>query len=315
MNILALIFPVIAVTAIGYALARSEFVNKSQLDGLSKITFNILMPSFLFVTMATSNLAEQFEPDIMFAFYLPVLGFYITLMAYHYYFAKTDRKQLGTAAVYAMGNTYSNVVLLGLPVVLSALGPDYATYVFLILSAHGIIMIGFTNFCGAFNQSSKTANTSKLSSTIKNLWHMISNPVLASIIGGMLYNVLGLGLNDTIKDTLTLLGKPGITCALIILGSSLHFYAIKGHRLQIAWLSLVKLILLPLSVYLSATYLFELEKTLVAVVVILSASPTGVNAYLVACTVQKHQALVASTVVVTTVLCMFSMIGWLWLLL
>ena len=143
---------------------------------------------------------------------------------------------------------------------------------------------------------------------------MISNPVLASIVGGMLYNVMGFGLNDTIKDTLTLLGKPGITCALIILGSSLHFYNVKGHRLQIAWLSLVKLILLPLSVYLSATYLFELEKALVAVMVILSASPTGVNAYLVACTVQKHQALVASTVVVTTVLCMFSMIGWLWVL-
>lgn len=315
MNILTLIFPVIAVTAIGYSLARSEFVNKTQLDGLSKVTFNLLMPSFLFVTMATSNLAEQFDADIMFAFYLPVLSFYALLMFYHYWFAPQDSKQLGAAAVYAMGNTYSNVVLLGLPVILSALGPDYASYVFLILSAHGIIMIGFTNFCGALSTQDKAEHHSIFRNTLNNLWRMISNPVLASIVGGMLYNVAGFSLNDTVKDTLTLLGKPGITCALIILGSSLHFYTIKGQRLQIAWLTLVKLILLPLSVYLSATYLFELEPALRAVVVILAASPTGVNAYLVACNVQKHQALVASTVVVTTVLCMFSMIGWLWVVL
>lgn len=315
MNILAIIFPVIAVTLIGYSLARSEFVNKSQLDGLSKITFNLLMPSFLFVTMATSNIAEQFDADVLLAFYLPVLSFYAILMAYHYWFAKQDNKQLGAAAVYAMGNTYSNVVLLGLPVILSALGPDYAGYVFLILSVHGIIMIGFTNLCGAFNGQAKSTEATLIKSTLSNLWRMISNPILASIVGGMLYNVSGFGLHDTIKDTLTLLGKPGITCALLILGSSLHFYSVKGQRLQIAWLTAVKLVLLPLCVYLSATYLFALDPTLRAVVVILSASPTGVNAYLVACSVQKHQALVASTVVVTTVLCMFSMIGWLWIVL
>jgi len=100
-----------------------------------------------------------------------------------------------------------------------------------------------------------------------------------------------------------------------VLGSSLHYYSVKGQIGQITALSVTKLILLPLSVYLSARYLFELDQTLTAVVVLLAASPTGVNAYLVACTVDKHQALIASTVVVTTVMCMFSISGWLWFLL
>ena len=284
------------------------------------------MPSFLFVTMATSNISEQFNLNIMLAFYLPVLSFYLLLLAYHYHFAPQHKQQLGSAAVYAMGNTYSNVVLLGLPVTLSALGAQYAAYVFLILSVHGIIMIGFTNFCGAFNpehsnpehsnpkhSNPKHSNQQAPAPTtaLSKIWRMISNPILASIAGGMLYNLLGFGLHHTIKDTLTLLGKPGITCALLILGSSLHFYSVKGQRKQIAATTIVKLVLLPFAVYLSATYLFDLTADLRAVVVILSASPTGVNAYLVASSVNKHQALVASTVVITTVLCMFSMAAWL----
>lgn len=315
MNVFAIILPIIFVTFTGYLCTRLNYVSREQVNGLSKLTFNILMPSFLFVTMATTKLSELFDIKVMAAFYLPVLSIYALTMAYHFYLANNERKKIGAAAVFAMGNTYSNVVLLGLPVIFSALGEQYAAYVFLVLSVHGLVMIGFTSFCGSFDNQQQNSNDSKLLTLGKKLGNMLSNPVLASIFGGMLYNLAGFGLEPTLAASLHLLGKPGISCALLILGSSLHYYSVKGKIGQIATLTLVKLVLLPLSVYFSATYLFELEPVLVAVVVLLAASPTGVNAYLVACTVNQHQALVASTVVVTTVMCMFTISGWLLFLL
>ena len=46
--------------------------------------------------------------------------------------------------------------------------------------------------------------------------------------------------------------------------------------------------------------------------VILSASPTGVNAYLVAKQQAKHQETIAGTVVTTTLLSIITLPLWLW---
>lgn len=256
--------------------------------------------------MATKPIAEVFNIQVIGAFYLPVIATYTLMMAIHYFFAANHSRSAGPSAVYAMGNTYSNVVLLGLPVVMAGLGEALVPHVFMILSFHGLIMIGFTSFCGTFNQ-----DVSEKVPFHKKLMKMASNPILASIFGGMLYNIAGFTIQDDLAAALNMLGSPGITCALIVLGSSLHYYSVKGKVLHIATLTMVKLLIMPLCVWLSATYLFELNKQLTALVVLLSASPTGVNAYMVATSQQKHESLIASTVVVTTILCMFTMSGWL----
>ncbi len=328
MNVFSIIFPVISVTVLGYALARFEFLSKIQINGLSKLTFTLLMPAFLFVTMATTPISEVFNPKVIGAFYLPVLCLYALAMLYYYWFAKENPRNISAAAVFAMGNTYSNVVLLGLPVTMAALGEAMAAHVFMVLSFHGIVMIGFTSFCGTFSSQETSQEASQETSQLesvnpnkpknsmgKRLLKLASNPVLASIVGGMLYNVVGFSLHADIQASLRLMGKPGITLALIVLGSSLHYYSVKGKMGQIAALSLIKLLLLPFLMWLSATYVFDLSKELTAVVVILSASPTGINAYLVASEQKQLEALTASTVVVTTVLCMFTISGWLMFLL
>ncbi|MFT7567578.1 MAG: malonate transporter, partial [Pseudoalteromonas distincta] len=51
------------------------------------------------------------------------------------------------------------------------------------------------------------------------------------------------------------------------------------------------------------------------VLVLLSASPVGVNAYLIACQLKQHQATLAGTVVLSTILCMLSFSFWLAILL
>lgn len=322
MNVFSIIFPLIAVTGLGYSCARWRYLSRAQIDGLSKLTFNLLMPAFLFVTMCTTPISQLFDGKVLGAFYLPVISLYLLSLTYHYVLSRQQPRHLTSAAVFAMGSTYSNVVLLGLPVVFTALGEALVGHVFMILSLHSILMIGFTNLCHSFSHSNvaeiTSENSHKLSSLfnfINKLMKLFKNPILASIVGGMLFNLAGFSLPPVVADSLRLIGKPGITCALLVLGSSLHYYSVKGKVGQIATLTVLKLIMLPFCVWLSASYVFDLSNQLTALVVILSASPTGVNAYLVATGVKQHQALIASTVVITTVLCMFTMAGWLMFLL
>jgi len=58
-------------------------------------------------------------------------------------------------------------------------------------------------------------------------------------------------------------------------------------------------------------YIVDLDEEILAVTVLLSASPLGVNAYLIAVQLKQHQATLASTVVLSTVLSVISFSFWL----
>ena len=118
-----------------------------------------------------------------------------------------------------------------------------------------------------------------------------------------------------VNDALVLIGKPAITLALFVLGASLAFYQVKSELKFISVATIIKLIILPSLVYVAAEYIFNLEILVIQVLVMMSACPTGVNAYLVAKIQGKHQDTVASTVVLSTLISVVTIPLWLGFLL
>ena len=62
---------------------------------------------------------------------------------------------------------------------------------------------------------------------------------------------------------------------------------------------------------LASRFIFNLEPLVVTVLVILSACPTGVNAYLIAANHQQHQETIAGTVVLSTLISVITIPLWL----
>jgi predicted permease len=81
---------------------------------------------------------------------------------------------------------------------------------------------------------------------------------------------------------LDLLGEAGIPTALVALGLTLASYSLKGQWRGILTLMTLKMLLLPVVVWLIARYLVGLEPFWTEVVLVLAAMPTGANAYLFA---------------------------------
>jgi malonate transporter len=73
MAIVSIIFPLIFMVALGYALTRAGVFNKEHIAGLSKFTFYVSILAFLFINMLVSPLAQSIDPFALLAFYLPVL--------------------------------------------------------------------------------------------------------------------------------------------------------------------------------------------------------------------------------------------------
>ncbi|NMP31089.1 AEC family transporter [Thalassotalea sp. M1531] len=308
MNIIPIISPLIFLALLGFVIAKKSWLSEQQLAGLIKATFAIFIPAFLFYRMATADLDSQLNIHLFSSFYLPVLICFALGFIVNHFWHSEHKKNKAASAVFALGSSYSNNVIVGLPVLLLLIGDKALPIIFLIVTFHSAMLFALT---------SAIASTQAQSSQTKNSWltfikQTLSNPLIVAILSGLAINKLGITLPDVISKSLQFLGQPAIPLALISLGASIAKYDIRGERKFIALASAIKLLVLPSLVYFTATYLFKLELLVVQVLVILSACPTGVNAYLLAQLHQVHRKAVASTVVASTVASVFTLPLWMY---
>ena len=321
MNIFSIISPLILVALLGFICTKSRWLTREQLDALSKFTFSVSIPAFLFYQMAKAEFSEQVSLELFAAFYCPVLICYFIAYLINYFFYKSDQRykdgtsatqNSAASAVFALGASYSNNIIVGLPLLLAALGEQVIGVIFLIVTFHSALLFAITSSICAKSTSKHNAIPFNYFSFTK---QTLNNPLIISILLGLGVNVLGVTLPDSLQAGLVLIAKPAIALALYILGASLAFYQVRQELPFISISCLVKLILLPSLVFVASRYIFELEPFVVTVLVMLSACPTGVNAYLIAANHQKHQQTVAGSIVVSTLISIVTLPLWLHFLL
>ncbi|UJF20518.1 AEC family transporter [Shewanella sp. OMA3-2] len=304
MSIISIIFPLIFMVILGYSLTRLGFFNKQQIGGISKFTFYVSIPAFLFINMLAAPLSQSIDVKSLLAFYLPVLTVFAIGYRLNRHFSPVKLQGCDASAVFALGTSYSNTVLVGLPIIIAALGEAMIGQVFMIITFHSATLFALT-FILAARGNVEGFSWTNFSRT------MLLNPVVMSIGLGIGANALSVQLGAQLDAGLALLAKPALTCALFVLGANLTFYKI-GDDWRLALVaSSLKLLLLPALVYLIARYGVEVGSDRLIMLVLLSASPLGVNAYLIATELKQHESTLGSTVVLSTVLSVFSFSLWL----
>lgn len=313
MHIFSIIFPLIFIVALGYGCCKLKFFNEQHIAGLSKFTFYVSLPAFLVLNMSQINLQQSISLFAFLSFYIPVLSvFGLGILIDRFYLNKPclNNKAINYQqhSVFGLAGSYSNMVLVGIPIVIASLGKEMIAIAFMIITFHSTLLFALTFLIGAKGSAENFSwyNFSK---------SMVLNPIVLSIGCGLIINVSGLSLYDNLVSSIDLLAKPAIPCALFVLGANLVFYKIASNWQPALISSLLKIIILPAGVFVAATYVFELDEQIRNVLVLLSASPVGVNAYLIACQLKQHQATLAGAVVLSTILCMLSFSFWLAILL
>ncbi|NQY36813.1 MAG: AEC family transporter [Alteromonadaceae bacterium] len=308
MNTFIVISPLVLVTLIGFICAKTQWLNKLQIDAISKLTFNICIPAFIFNKMANANFGDQVSPKLFAAFYLPVLCCYILAGLTNHFFHHTYRKNNAASAVYALGSSFSNMIIVGLPVLLVVLGDEVLNIAFLVITFHSAMLFTITNLIASTEPKINNSGEKNISF----LKQTFANPLIIGIFLGLIFNVANIKVPIFLNGGLVLIGQPAITLALFVLGASLFFYKIRSEINFILISTCLKLMILPVMVLISGTFVFGLDPLVTTVLVTLSASPTAVNAYLIAKIQGKHQETIASSVVISTVASAITIPFWLW---
>lgn len=298
MNPIDILFPLIFVVTAGFICAKIRFLSTTHFEGLRTFIFNLAIPVFLFVSMFKADLQQALSASLLLSFYMPVVFIYLCVCIGIKIFGKMS---LSESAVLALSGCYSNTVLVGLPIIIMALGEQYGALVFMVITFHSALLFALT-----FALSSNVKGD-----IVELLKPLLLNPVVLSISLGIVANAITLPIPNILLNGLNLLSEPAIAGALFVLGASLNQYSVKEAWKGALIVSVIKLALLPAAVFAFAKWGFNLPVKQVAVLTLMAASPLGVNAYLVARQLKVKQDVAASSVVLSTLLSIFTLSIWL----
>ena len=290
------LFPVVLMILAGVFAGRRQWIAASSVKDLSNLVFYLLAPALLFRALVVA-------PPGSFDFW-PVLA----------YFAGAGLIFAGTlwrcgfgrrATVLAMANTYSNSVMIGIPLIGLAYGEPGLVTLLALISLHSVVLLTTATLAielAVARESGGDGAPPGLLHTlgqaiVKTLVHPVPLPILA----GVLWAQTGWGLAPLVDKTLMLLGQAFAPLALVMVGVTLAHTAIAGQWRGALGLALVKNLLHPALVWGIATAM-GVQGLAGTVIVVAAALPIGANVFLFSQRYRVAEAQVTAAVGLSTLL-------------
>lgn len=280
--VLAIVAPVFALILAGYLSARTGYLSDVAGKAISEFSFRLAMPALLFRTMASVELPAGSNVGLLASFFgaIAVVWLVVAVLA-----QKLLRRPAEDGAAIALSASYGNIVMLGIPLGVTAFGQEALAPMALIVSVNSPIMwLAATLHMSVAEARSGTiggaAGTVGIAQAL--VRELASNPIIVAIVAGSVWRITGLGFSVPVDRALAMLGQAGVPTALVALGLSLAGFRIAGQTPTLALIILAKGVAMPFIAWVLATVIFGLPKLAAGVVVLFAAMPTGANAFLFA---------------------------------
>ena len=296
------IFPIFGLLMVGYITVMLGWFDQTAIRGLTRFVFDFAVPMLLLRTVSTAQLPEDIPWNFLASYYLATMlvlfsGLVITRIMYRITFSEQ--------VVSAFSCSFSNTVLLGIPLVLLAFGDQGALPLFIIIGTHGFVMFPLFTIMMEIGQIGKAPLKTLFTKTS---YGLITNPLVIGLLGGLGCNLLGITLWKPLDEIAKLLGNAVTPGALFALGATLAGFRKKIQWKELPMVVLMKIIVHPLLVWILAVIVFSLTETIwIQVLVILAALPTGVNPFLFASRYNAGQLLSSGAVFISTFISIFTL--------
>jgi malonate transporter and related proteins len=298
LHVLTVVLPVFGLMGLGYAARATGYLGDRAGEGLSDFVFAIAIPALIFKTLTAAQLPEA-QP---WGYWLSYFGGVVVVWALGTQIARRFFAVSHVEGVVAgFTAAQSNTVLVGIPLILEAYGPEGAVPLFLLVAIHLPIMMTTATVLAE-------GRGVPLRRIVRQL---VMNPLLIAIAASVVARQLGAQPPGALKTIVDMLGAAASPCALFAMGIALRRYGAGDQPLLSIALTVLKLIVHPLIVLVLATRVFTMPAAWAGVAVLFAAMPSGVNAYLFAERYRTGVAISSGAIAISTALCVLSSAFWL----
>ena len=265
------ILPIIMLISLGYIAVRRDIVGEGFGKHLNKYVFYFGAPALLFRNTALTEFPVDM-PYGLWASYYGAMVLCFALGALSSFFFAPAMSGSGRV-ISGFGSSFSNSVMLGIPITLIFFGPEGAIPLFLIFVFHGLIFITATTVMMEFGRPEGANMKQVMREVAKSI---SSQNVLIALIAGVLYGTTGIGFAPFIDQFLDMLGSSTIPVALIMTGATLANVRFRSSLGVGIYVGIIKLVIHPCLVFVLGYYVFDLPELWVAVTTVLAAMPSGI---------------------------------------
>jgi len=301
-EVVLIVAPVFGLIALGYGLERFRILGEDAGKGLAEFVYNIAVPALLFRMMVKAQGAQGASPMALWSIYFGSAGIIWLLAILVTHFAL--RRPARDGAAIAMGSSFGNIVMLGIPLALNRFGADAATPIAIIIS----ISTAFHWFAATLHielvSGRKELSLGKQVNDL--LISLIKNPLIFGLVAGLAWRWTGYGLHPIPDKMISLLGQMAIPGSLVALGLGLTAFEIKGQFSALVTICLLSLLVFPAIVWVLAFHVLDLPPVWAGVAVLFAACPPGINAFLFASRYKVAEGSVSAAIAFGTVLSVIS---------
>ena len=271
-EILLKTLPFFAVIGLGYLSGQARFFSAEATAYLTRFVFYFALSAMLFGFAANLDVTAIFSWPFVFAYLLGTSAVWLAVAAVALW-RGTSREE---AVFEAHTGVIGNVGFLGIPMLALLLGPGAVGPVLLVLA---VDLIVFSSLLTMLVTGLRAGRVSLSTFRILGIG-LAKNPMIVSVVLGILWGATGLTLPVPVNEFLTLLGAAATPCALFAIGASLAGRS--AERIEIAaWLSAAKLVLHPLAVA-AACWALGVTGFAAGVMIAAAALPVAGNVFILA---------------------------------
>lgn len=293
--------PVFLTILCGFLLTYITIIKREGIPFLAKLAMNAFIPAMLFQTLSQSDISAHFDLRLWGSYYSGVLVNFalIFVIARMWLRAKTDE-----AAVTAMGGVFSNIVLLGIPLVQAVYGEEGLVPLLIVLSIHPLSLLGMTIM---IVEGSRGGEGHWLPKVLRSVARVARNPIIVAIVLGVLASLFEVRMPEMIDGTLERFRTAGPTIALLLVGAGLYGQSVRGNLSASLLCTVAKMFVQPILVFSIGHFIFDLPPLWLTIVTLVAALPSGANVAIIAGSYNVCIDRSSTTILITTIISMLTL--------
>jgi len=287
---------VFGLIGLGYVAGWIGLLRTQVGEALTQFAIVAAVPALLFRTLSTLDLGDR-SPWPLWLCYFSAIP--VVWAAGHLITTRVFGREPAAGVVGGVASSFSNLLLLGIPLVLGVFGQPGIDVLSLLLAIHLPVMMAASIVAFELVQRGEGKPSSVGRIVLDFLRNLITNPLIVGILAGLAWRATGLALPSVPARIIDAFAGTAGTVALFAMGLSLRGYGLGGNVRPGIALSALKLLLQPAAV-LAMVLAIGLPPLAAKIAVVAAGLPTGINPYLIATRFGTGQTLASNTMTIST---------------
>ncbi|MGY0196535.1 AEC family transporter [Leptothrix sp. BB-4] len=239
--ILSVTVPIYLLIGVGWLAVRGGLFQKAEMRVLGRFVVNFCLPALVFTALSQRRIAEVLHPVYLLAY---AAGSLLMQLGGLWYARRVRGLPLSPAALRGLGMSASNSGFVGLPIAQQVIGPIAGVVLALNMIVENLLVLPLAMALADSGAQQRSRMWPALAVSLRGL---LRNPLILSILAGLLCALTGLRLPEPVARTVALVSTASSPLALFLIGGTLVGLRLQGMFGAVLEVVFGKLVLMPLT--------------------------------------------------------------------